>query len=190
MAKITKTQYKALRKYVRAANRRIERASPGAQRTYEYFVEQLTGKKRWSSAAKGMSRTEAKQLIAQLKKFLSSPYTTITGWKKSKEKSVKNANRTLKRRGYHLTDDELADVLIQIDSKKKSDFYRAVNLVEAAKLENKRKAKEAKKKGQQMPNAWQGDSEEIAAVISQKIEDDEALEMALREQELARKKKK
>ena len=71
--------------------------------------------------------------------------------------------------GLDLTDEELAEILIQVDTSNIQDYYRAVNLVQAAK-------DEAELSG----DIWSGSEEQIADAIASKMEASEALEAALK----------
>ncbi len=168
MASITKQQIQTIRSATRAANRRIERAS-GGQRSYlEYYVTKLTGAPKFSAATKGLTFEQAAKKIELLNKFFASETTTITGWRKLKRENVEKANDTLEEQGYDLTDDELAEILEQLDDANTQEFYRAVNLVQAAKMDEN----------------WKGTKEDITAAIAQKFTAQEALRMALEAREL------
>lgn len=162
--KMTKQQYAAIRKLTRAANRRIERATGGMKSALQYYAERLTGEKKWSSAMKGKSYQEAAMQIKLLEKFMRAETTTITGWKRVKKQSVKKANETLSGMGYDLTDEELAELLEQLGESDNAAFYKAVNLVQAAKYKND----------------WQGSKDQIADAISEKVSNQEALRRALK----------
>lgn len=169
MAEMTSAQKKAIRTLTRRANRRIERTVEkgyeGQQAALEYYVQQLTGDKKFSSATAGLSYEQAALKIKQLEKFLAARPTMIKEWKKIKKQAVSKANETLRLQGYDLTDKELAEILEQIDAKDKKDFYRAVNLVQAAKEEQ--------------ASTWEGASDQIAKAIAEKATYQQAQEMAL-----------
>lgn len=160
----TRQQKEAIKKLTRRANRRIERASKGQAKALEYYVMKMTGAKKFSAASKGLSYEEAALKLKQLDKFLGAKSTTITGWREIKKKNVEKANETLSDMGYDLTDDELSEILVQIESGDTKEFYRAVNLVQAAK--GSRDAEELTGK-------------EIANIISEKVSYQQALERAL-----------
>ena len=152
MASMTREQYKKIRQLTRAAQRRMERATPGHRKAMEYNVQRMTGAPKWSSAAKGFTYQEAQAQIAKLTKFMESDFTTKTGWKILKEENVKAAQKTLSERykGFFLTDAELAEIFKQVTEEYnptdeelalkhitrqeaiKQEKYRAINLVTAA----------------------------------------------------------
>lgn len=153
MAKeMTREQYKEIRKLTRAAQRRMERASEGHRHAMEFNVQQMTGSKKWSSAAKGFTYQQAQAQIEKLSRFMESDFTTKTGWKFLKEENVRKAQETLRERykGFLLTDRELAEVFKQVTDNYsptdeelaemhmtrkaalKKEKYRAINLVVAA----------------------------------------------------------
>ena len=68
--KISKELYAELRKLVRAANRRIERATPGQRMALEFYVQKATKASKWSSAAKNMTTQQANARIQQLRRFM------------------------------------------------------------------------------------------------------------------------
>lgn len=161
---ITAQQKKAIRSAVRAANRRLERAGSGQRRAMEYWVKKYTGgKTKFSAATKGMTYEQAASLIQKLNKFMEAPSTTITGWKKIKAAQVAAANAKLGTMGYDLTDEELADIFIQVDTGNYNEKYRAINLVQV----EKQKA------------YWAGGEGQIAAAIAQKASYQEAMQKAI-----------
>lgn len=159
----TKQQKQSIKSIVRAANRRLERASAGQRRALEYYVRKETGQAKWGAATKGMTYEEASKLITQLNKFMESEYSTIRGWKKIKEQSVAKANQTLHRSGYDLSNEELAEIFVQVDSGDYKEKYRAINLVQAEKKKP----------------YWSGGAGQIAAAIAQKASYQDALKAAL-----------
>ncbi len=166
MAAITREQIKEIRTLTRRANRRIERATPGQRRALEYYIKKYTGTTKFSAATKGLTGEAAAKKLADLNRFLAGESSTRKGWDRIKRENVKHANETLKDQDYNLTDEELAEILEQVDTKNRNDYYRAVNLVEAAK-------EKAGKK-------WEGSDEEITAAIIQKVSYQKALKMAIR----------
>lgn len=164
---ITPQQSAAIRKAVRAANRRIERAmekSPAQARYLEAVVKKATGgSSKFSATTKGLSYEEAAKKIEMINKFMSREATKRSGWKEIKLKAVSAANEKLK--GYDLTDEELADIMIQTEDADIIEYYRAVNLVSVAK------AKEG--------GSWQSDFDHIKDIIGQKISYQQSLQMAL-----------
>ena len=183
MASMTKAQQKAIRTLVRRANRRIERASAGQRSALEYFVQKAVGKNKWSAATKGYTSEQANLLLSQLKKFLTAQSTTKRGWEYTdfekgigrhtnqgwiamKQANVSTAAGTLSTMGYDISEDELAEILKQIDAKDRSEFYRAVNLVQAKKEE----------KG----DKWKGSSKQIREALEEKATAQEALDKAIK----------
>ena len=154
-----------IRQLTRRANRRIERAV-GGQRTY---LESIVRGGKFSASVSGMTETQKRAAINRLERFLGAWSTTRVGWDVVKMDIVHKTQKTLaaqendKVAGYTITDEELAEILMQVNDKDKTEFYRVVNLVEAAR--NK--------------EGWQGTADEIASLIKQKISDQDALEMAM-----------
>lgn len=160
---ITQGQKKDLKDLTRAANRRLERATGGQKRYIESYIKRVTGgAEKFSAAYKGLSAAEVEKKIEQLERFISKRMTTT---KKGWTDFVKNVNEGLSRKGYKLTDEELADILDQIDQGSNEEFYRAVNLVTAKKAEE--------------GSSWDPSIEKIKEVIDQKIDFQNALKMAL-----------
>lgn len=172
MAKMTPLQAAEIRKLTRRANRRIERAKGGQETYLKGIVKRATGAEKFSAATKGLTYEQAAAKLKQLDKFLGTRSTTRKGWKEIKRKSVKKANNTLNLYGYDLTDEELAEILKQIGGASREEFYRAVNLVSAAK------GKED----------WEGTADQIADAINQKLDYQEALTLALEMREARRNK--
>ena len=165
MAAITREQIKEIRTLTRRANRRIERATPGQRSALNYYVNKATGADKFSASTKGLTQEQAAAKLRDLETFLNSPSSTRKGWDRIKQENVKKANETLSEEGYNLTDEELAEILEQIDTKNKKDYYKAINLVEAAK--------------QEAGAGWEGSSEDIAAAIAEKVTYQKALERAI-----------
>ena len=165
MMTITSIQKQLIRTLVRRANRRIERATPGQRSSLEWYVNQVTGAKKFSAAVKGLTGEQAAAKIKTIQRFLSSDVTTRKGWDRIKRENVRKANQTLSEEGYDLTDEELAEILEQIDTENKKEYYRAINLVEAKKI--------------QEGESWEGSSEEIIKAIAQKATYQQALTKAL-----------
>lgn len=165
MASITQQQKADIRRLVRAANRRIERAGAGQTKALEYYVQKATGQKKWSSAMKGMTAEQAAFRIKQLESFMEGKSTTIRGWREIKSQNVSKANETLSEMGYDFDDEELAEILMQIDTADKKDFYKAINLVQAAKDE--------------AGDAWEGSKKQIQKALAEKATAQEALDKAI-----------
>lgn len=130
--KISKELYAELRRLTRAAQRRMERATPGQRRALEYYVKKYTGETKWSSAVKGMSTQQANARIQQLRKFMgydeqNRPFrddegreiasiSTRKGWEAIKRANVEAAHATLERRrkGFNLNEQELKKIFEQV----------------------------------------------------------------------------
>ena len=169
MAKdMTREQYKKIRQLTRAAQRRMERASEGQRRAMEYQVQKATGSKKWSSAAKGFSYQQAQAQISKLERFMAGESTTIRGWKALKAEQVGKAAQTLSGRyaGFNLTDAELADIFKQVGDKNRTEKYKAINLVVAAK--------------QKAGEDWIGSAEQIGKAVEEKVSAEAAYRRALR----------
>ena len=179
MADITKAQKLEIRRLTRQAQRRMERASEGQRRVLEHEVLKATGSKKWSSAYKGFSFERAEQQIQLLQEFLGNRISKRVEWE-----GVKRRVNTLSKMGYHVTDEELADILIQMKERKMKDIYRAVNLVEAKKG---RKLRDAliTRKGKAAPKDIKLEltAQEISTALNYKISEQRALEQALAAQE-------
>lgn len=159
--KITREQIQEIRTLTRRANRRIERATGGQKRALQHYARGA----KFSAATRGMSVQQGQAQIEKLKRFLGSSSTTIRGWERIKRENVRKANKTLKNMEYNLTDEELADILEQLEDSSPTNFYRAVNLVEAAK--------------QEAGDDWEGTEEQIQEAIMEKATAQQALEEAL-----------
>lgn len=164
---ITPAQVAEIRKLVRTANSRIERAGAGQRSAMEYWVKQTTGGGKFSASTKGMSYGQANVYLKRLYDFLNAPSTTKRGWSELKAEGLRKASDTLNR-GYKvdITDEELAEIVKQTGGEGSPEFYRAVNLVRA------RKARSGAD--------WTGSSDQIGEAIAQKLTAQEALEEALR----------
>lgn len=164
----TKQQKEAIKKAVRAANRRVERAQekyPGMANYLESLVKRATGAPKFSAKTKGLTYEQAAKKIEELNRFMSRDITTITGWKKEKAENVKKGAEALQRKGYDLTDEEFGEILKQVDAKNKTELYSSINKVQAAKEE--------------AGEDWEGSDQEIADAIAEKISAQEALERAI-----------
>ena len=172
--KISKELYAELRKLTRAANRRIERATPGQRRALEFYVP--GDAKKWSSSVKGMNTQQAQAQIQRLRKFMGynekNEQVVITtssrkGWEQIKASNVAKANATFGRRhaGHNITDEEMAEILMQLGDPSKQEFYHAVNKVQAMKG--------------YMGSEWSGSKEDIARALAQKWSAQTAYKRAL-----------
>ena len=162
---ITPQQAAEIRKLVRRANRRIERATGGHESSLQYMVKKLTGAEKFSAATKGLTYEQAAAKLKQLDRFLGAKTTTISGWKEVKQENVEKATETLERMGYDITDEEFSEILKQIDSMNKKEFYHAINKVAAAKEE--------------AGDEWTVSSEQIREALAEKISFQEAQQRAI-----------
>ena len=174
--KISKELYAELRRLTRTAQRRMERATPGQRRALEFYVKQATGSTKWSSAASGMTTQQANARIQQLRKFLGydeqnrqaeQVTSTRKGWESIKASNVEKANATFGRRraGHNITDEEMAEILMQLGDPSKKEFYHAVNKVQTMKG--------------YMGKEWKGDKNDIAKALAQKWSAQDAYKRAL-----------
>ncbi|MBQ6500386.1 MAG: hypothetical protein IJI87_03215 [Mogibacterium sp.] len=160
MAGVTKDQTALIRRLTRRANRRIERAK-GGQKTY---LESIVAGGKFSAATKGMSQQQAAAQIRKLEKFLNRMSTTRVGWDWIRKEIVHKAAQTLSKQGYSITDEELAEILMQVDASDKTEYYRVINIVEAKKNEDP---------------GWKGTAANIQAAIEEKISAQQALDRML-----------
>ena len=192
--KATAQQKEAIKKAVRAANRRVERAEekyPGMANYLHSIITRSTGAPKFSAKTKGLTYEQAAKKIEELNRFMEKDITKITSWKKEKKEEVRLGNKALKAEGYDLTDEEFGEILEQVDADKKDVLYEAVNKVQAKKVEMEKEAAEDPSK-----EKWSGTPDQISSAISEKIaekfESQAALEKAIaaRPQIDARRKKK
>ena len=129
-------QKRELALLTRRANRRLERASEGQRKYLEVFVQRMTGATKFSSSHVGLTPTQIESKLQKLRQFLSHELTsTRAGWKSRIAENVSKARQTWNKWGFDLTDEELAEILIQVDTANKGEYYRVVNLVYAKKRE-------------------------------------------------------
>lgn len=164
--RITEQQARAIKKLAERANKRLQRATEGQRAALEYYVKKATGQTRFSKAVTNVSYQQAAAELKALEKFLAAPSTTKTGWRRLKQKQVQAATKTLNNEGYDLTDAEFAEIVEQVDSSNKKEFYFAINKVQAAK--------------QQAGDLWDGSSDAIADAIAQKMSYQQAFTEARR----------
>lgn len=160
MAGVTKDQTALIRRLTRRANRRIERAK-GGQKTY---LESIVSGGKFSAATKGMTQQQAAAQIRKLEKFLSRMSTTRVGWDWIRKEIVHKAAQTLSRQGYTITDEELAEILIQVDASDKTEYYRVINIVEAKKRTDPE---------------WEGTAANIRSAIEETISAQQAFERVI-----------
>ena len=133
---VTKQQQSALAKLARAANRRLERATPGQRKSLEHNItgyHTRTGS-RGIVFQQGKAKTESeyRQRMAELKRFMSAKTSTRGGWESLKRSNREKTQATLSDMGYDVTDTELDIVLKETGGSSKA-FYRALENVQAAK---------------------------------------------------------
>lgn len=201
--KITREQIQEIRTLTRRANRRIERATGGQRRTLEYYARTNGKPGKFSAATKGMTAQQAQAQIEKLNRFLGAMSTTKVGWEWIKKEIVHKSAKTLGGMGYDLTDEELSDILMQLDDASNEEFYRAVNLVQAEKVEAMQKvedleaqlkratsAKEKAEIREKIKGAkWGGTVDEIVGAINQKASAQEALEKSIKAREYLKGRK-
>lgn len=201
--KITRAQIQEIRTLTRRANRRIERATGGQRRTLEYYARTNGKPGKFSAATKGMTAQQAQAQIEKLNRFLGAMSTTKIGWEWIKKEIVHKSAKTLGGMGYDLTDEELSDILMQLDDASNEEFYRAVNLVQAEKVEAMQKVEDLEAQLKQATNAkeraeirekikgakWGGTVDEIVAAINQKASAQEALEKSIKAREYLKGRK-
>ena len=163
MADITKEQRAQIKLLTRRANRRLERATKGQRKALEHYI----GTEKFSAASKGMTWTEAQSQIDKLNRFLSGETSTRKGWDALKARQVAKANKSWGKMGYDLTDEELANILIQVDTDNHKEYYRAANLVQAAK-------DEAELTGED----WYGSEDAVEELLMDKMEAEDAFRLA------------
>ena len=156
---ITAAQRADIKKLTKTANERLRSATAGQRSYLEYQVNKATGAKKFSGRTKGMSYVEAKHQLEKLQRFLDAKTSTKTGWKALKKQQLQAANKRWKSWGYNLTDNELALILQQVDTKDKTAYYQAVDKVQAAKF---------------MGGGYELDDNAIAAAIDEKISEQQA----------------
>ena len=167
--KITKAQAEEIRKLSDMLNKRIKRATPGQRAYLERYVKHATGGETFfSRGTKGLTYTQAAHRIEQMKEFAAHRSTTTRkGWKALKEENVRRGNEALGTMGYNLTDEEFAEILMQIDASNKVELYRVVNLVYTRKNRS--------------PDAWKSKSasDQISSAVSSKISAKKAAQLAI-----------
>lgn len=201
--KITRAQIQEIRTLTRRANRRIERATGGQRRTLEYYARTNGKPGKFSAATKGMTAQQAQAQIEKLNRFLGAMSTTKVGWEWIKKEIVHKSAKTLGGMGYDLTDEELSDILMQLDDASNEEFYRAVNLVQAEKVEAMKKVEDLEAQLKRATNAkeraeirkkikgakWGGTIDEIVGTINQKASAQEALEKSIKAREYLKGRK-
>ena len=133
-SRATAEQKRELALLTRRANRRLERASEGQRKYLEVFVKRMTGATKFSASHVGLTPTQIESKLQKMRRFLSHELTTTrTGWKYLTTEALSKTRQTWNDRGYDFTDEELAEILIQVDTSNNAEYYRVVNLVYARK---------------------------------------------------------
>lgn len=138
---VSASEQRTLANLARAANRRIERASPGQREYLTLYVQKYHSRKRADGTivfqqGKAQSRTEYNARIKELKLFMEAKSSTRKGWEAQKKAQIASAGETLRGEGADITDEELAQILQEIGTGHSSlEFYKALANVEIAKAE-------------------------------------------------------
>lgn len=175
---------KELAKWARAANRRIERATPGQREAIQkytrgYHTRESEKYGRVFKQGKAANLREARQRLTEIKAFMEGGTSTKTGWKKIKEENVKAAGKTIRGGlGLEISDTELATLLEELGANKdKKAYYRY--------LENVAIAKERKYEKIQNKNKDTIETIKLANVELTDAEIKKAMEMRLSDQKRA-----
>lgn len=154
---LTQAMLKDFVNLARAANRRLERATPG-QRMYlqqkiaKYHTRERAPGINVFSQAKPKTEAEYRSRMKELEQFMGAKTSTKKGWQAVKKAQVSAAGKTIRAQGSNLTDEELASILQEIDEGHRSaEFYKALANVEIVKREAEQKLEadkeEARAKG-------------------------------------------
>lgn len=129
----------------RAANRRIERATPGQRQALEHYLKGYHTRERDNGMrvfqqGKAKSISEYKQRMKELRKFMGTEeeptISRRSEWEKVKKAAVEKAGETIrKKQGYNITDDELSNILQEAHLADSTEFYKALANVEISKNE-------------------------------------------------------
>lgn len=139
---LTQEMQRELAARARAANRRIERATPGQRSALEHYTRQYHTRQRANGMIvfqQGKAKTEAefKARMRELDLFMGTAenptISTRAEWERVKAANVKAAGETLREDGADITDEELAAVLAELGDGSTADFYKALANVEIAK---------------------------------------------------------
>lgn len=175
---VTQNQQQSLAKLARAANRRLERATEGQRAALDYYLKTYHTREGAHGMVfqqgKAKSQREYNQRMAELKAFMEGETSTRKGWEELKQSNIEKGGDTLRNRGYDITDEELAVIIMETGGKKQAsgrEFYRALNNVQAA-----RNAK-AKKEGDSFTGLIK---EEIINAIATRNTEAQAVLSALR----------
>lgn len=170
---LTQEMQRALSNRARAANRRLERATPGQRAYLEKQIEKYHTRERAPGfnvfqQGKAQSEAEYRARMRELDTFMAAKTSTRKGWKSVKKAQVEAAGKTLReKQGYNLTDNELALILEEIDTGHGSaDFYKALANVEI----NKAAA----------GDRWTPNAETISAALAERRSAQERAEMLIK----------
>lgn len=135
---LTREMQRALANRARAANRRLERATPGQRAYLEKQIAKYHVRERGTNIVfkqgKAMSEAEYRARMRELDTFMAARTSTRRGWDQMKREQVESAGATIRGQGYDITDDELAIILEEIDDGHGSAaFYKALANVEIGK---------------------------------------------------------
>lgn len=136
---LTQSMIKELTNLARAANRRIERATPGQLRYLQskitkYHVRERKPGFNVFSQAKPKNMAEYYSRMKELNNFMAAKTTYKKGWEAVKRAQVASAGKTLRAEGTNITDDELALILMEIgEGHRSAEFYKALDNVEISK---------------------------------------------------------
>ena len=139
---VTKEMQKALSSLARAANRRIERATPG-QRLYmqmqikHYHVRERMPGLNVFKQGKAANVAEYRARMRELQAFMNARSTTRKGWDAIKAAQVAAAGKTLRGQGSVISDEELTVLLEEIgEGHSSAEYYKALANVEISKRED------------------------------------------------------
>lgn len=134
---ISAEQWRELDTLTKRANQRFASMGEEQRRAVSHYQKEKF------SRAKPTSVAEYNKRMRDVERFLASKQTTKRGWAAIKKKAVKAAGKTLRKdRQYELTDDELANIFEEINTKSKKHMYTILDLVQAKKYDAERKEKD------------------------------------------------
>ena len=133
----------------RAANRRLERAGEGQTQALEHYLRTYHTRQSEQglrfSQAKARSEAEARQRLEELQKFMDAETSKKRGWQRVKRANLESAGETIRDElDMDITDEELAAILKETGGHSSADFYRALETVAAAKIEEDKEELTAK----------------------------------------------
>ena len=179
----TPQQIAAIKKLTHNANQIIDRAVEGQKEHLKYNVKAMTGAERFSGKTAGLTYNEAAKKLQDLNQFYEAKSTTRKGWNEIVDTAVENANQTLKKQNFNLSDAELKEALKQLQDMRRTDknryigmdatqkkiqqrkeFYLVVNKVQIAKDRNA---------------DWKGDAAAIGEALAQQLSDQQIVQSAI-----------